>query len=56
MFDQKGNVVRDDFHGVDLTVRKKNTAGTIILVSAGALLVAGVAYSTLQLLDDFHVY
>jgi hypothetical protein len=56
MFDQKGNVVRDDFHGVDLTVRKKNTAGTVILVSAGVLLVASAAYSTVRLLDDFQVY
>ena len=56
MFDQKGNVVRDDFQGVDLAVRGKNTTGTIVLVSAGALLVGGVVYGSLEIMNDFHIW
>jgi hypothetical protein len=55
MFDQKGNMVRYDFQGVDLAVRGKNTTGTIILVSAGALLVAGTIYSTVYIMDEFRI-
>lgn len=56
MFDQKGNVVRYDFQGVDLTVKGKNPGGTIILASAGVLLVAGVIYGSVQMMDDFQLW
>ena len=32
-FDKNGNVIRNDFKGVDLAVKKKNTVGTIVLVA-----------------------
>jgi hypothetical protein len=42
-FDQKGNVIRADFEGVDLAVKKADALGTIVLVVAGAGIVLGAA-------------
>lgn len=53
-FDQKGNVIRCDFQGVDLTVKKKDTAGTILLITAGAAIVLGSSiYITHHALDGY---
>jgi hypothetical protein len=53
-FDQKGNVIRCDFQGVDLTVKKKDTAGTILLITAGAAVVLGsTIYITHHALDGY---
>ena len=40
-FDLKGNVIRNDFQGVDLTVKKKDPVATIALITAGAAIVLG---------------
>jgi len=40
-FDQKGNVVRSDFKDVDLAVKKKDTAATIVLIATGVGIVFG---------------
>ena len=48
-FDKAGNVVRCDYTGVDMAVRKKNTGGTIALISgavAVTTIVALIAFST----------
>jgi hypothetical protein len=52
-FDRKGNVVRCDFQGVDLTVKGKNTGGTIALITAGVLIIAGGVYGSQHILDGF---
>ncbi|HTD41442.1 MAG TPA: hypothetical protein VK671_12525 [Mucilaginibacter sp.] len=41
VFDQKGNVIRYDYKGVDLAVKKKDTAATIALIAAGVGVVLG---------------
>jgi hypothetical protein len=41
VFDQKGNVIRNDYQGVDLAVKKKNTGGTIVLIAAGVGVILG---------------
>jgi hypothetical protein len=55
MFDQKGNIIRCDFQGVDFTVKEKNTGGTIILITAGVLIIAGGVYGSQHILDGFHL-
>ena len=47
MMDKRGDVIRCDYNGVDLTVRKKNTAGTFALVFVGLVLV-GANYVSSQ--------
>jgi len=42
-FDKAGNVVRCDYTGVDMTVRKKNTGGTIALIGGAVAVTAIVA-------------
>jgi hypothetical protein len=41
VFDQKGNVIRNDYQGVDLAVKKKDTGATIALVAAGVGVIFG---------------
>ena len=41
MMDKQGDIIRCDYHGVNLAVREKNTAGTIALVAAGLLMLGG---------------
>lgn len=54
IFDQKGNVTRCDFRGVDLSVKKKDTTATIALIAAGAAVVFGSAlYISNHLFDGF---
>jgi hypothetical protein len=38
--DKQGNVIRCDYEGVSLAVRKKNPAGTIALIAGGLAIVA----------------
>ena len=48
-FDKSGNVIRNDFKGVDLAVKKGNTVGTIVLVTGIVGLVVGataIAYNS----------
>ena len=40
-FDLKGNVIRNDFQGVDLTVKKKDPVATVALITAGVVVVLG---------------
>jgi len=39
-FDTKGSVIRADYTGVDLTVKKQDTGATIVLVAVGLAVVA----------------
>jgi hypothetical protein len=40
IMDKQGNVIRCDYEGVNLAVRKKNPAGTIALIAGGLVIVA----------------
>ena len=40
-FDLKGNVIRKDFKGVDLTVKKKDPVATVALITAGVVVILG---------------
>ncbi|MFI5162639.1 MAG: hypothetical protein ACHQHN_15275 [Sphingobacteriales bacterium] len=37
--DKQGNIIRCDYEGVDLAVRKKNPAGTIALIAGGLVII-----------------
>jgi hypothetical protein len=41
-FDQKGNVIRSDSHGVNFAVKKVDAFGTVVLIAAGVGVVAGL--------------
>jgi hypothetical protein len=41
VFDRKGNVIRNDFQGVDLAVKKKDTGATIVLIATGVGVILG---------------
>jgi len=45
--DKQGNIIRCDYVGVDLAVRKNNPAGTIVLIAAGVALIT-VGYLAAQ--------
>src|SRR6202000_3084639 len=40
-FDLKGSVIRNDFQGVDLTVKKKDPVATVALITAGGVVILG---------------
>jgi hypothetical protein len=53
-FDLKGNVIRNDFQGVDLSIKKKNTVATIALITAGAaVILGGTLYASNHLFDGW---
>lgn len=43
VFDARGNVIRYDYQGVDLAIKKKDTAATIALIAAGVGVVLGAS-------------
>jgi hypothetical protein len=51
-FDRQGTVIRCDYEGVDLAVKKKDTAGTVVLIVAGVGVIAGITAYTMNHLFD----
>ncbi|MGZ3753405.1 MAG: hypothetical protein ACXVB0_09100 [Mucilaginibacter sp.] len=52
-FDRGGNVIRSDFKGVDLTVKKSDPVATIVLIAAGtAIIIGATAYVSNHLFDN----
>jgi precorrin-3B methylase len=56
VFDPKGNVIRNDFQGVDLAVKKKDTGATIALVAAGIGVIFGLTALALHSLASDWTY